>query len=351
MFLHKRIDILRRALPALLLLPTLALAHEGPHDEKDKSQADIEAQLADARARLEAAAREVAELSGQLTGPIMQDYMITGTAAAGMPSRAMLGINLTGEGQAKDGARVQSVTPGGPASDAGLRAGDVIVAIDGENLRNNKDKSSAAALVQHMSKVKPGDKVKLDYVRDGKTSTAEITTEPFGFGRVVMGTPADRVFMMRTPGPLGAVPPVPPMPFRMAFPAANVLDVELGAITPDLGTDFGLDEGVRVVRSPGQSDLKLEDGDVILDIDGRAPQNGAHAMRILGSYQPGEKIAINVLRDRKPVKLSVTVSEHGPMTMPGAGHAMFFEAPVPPPMPEVRPFPKGSPPAEDDGPT
>ena len=59
---------------------------------KRRARPDIEAQLADARARLEAAAREVAELSGQLTGPIMQDYMIAGVA--GMPSRAMLGINL-----------------------------------------------------------------------------------------------------------------------------------------------------------------------------------------------------------------------------------------------------------------
>jgi len=343
--------ILRHALLALALLPMLVLADEAPREEKDKTQADIEAQLADARARLEAAAREVAELSGQLTGPIMQDYMIGGMA--GMPSRAMLGINLGDNGQAKDGVRVQSVTPGGPASAAGLRAGDVIVAIDGENLRNSKDKSSAAALVQHMRSVKAGDKVKVDYVREGKTSSAQITTEAFGFGRFVMGTPADRVFMMRTPGPLSVMPPVPPAPFTMAFPAANVLDMELVAMTPKLGKYFGTDKGVLVVRAPGDSELKLEDGDVILDIDGRAPQNGAHAMRILGSYQPGEKIAINVLRDRKPVKLSVTVSEHGPMSMPAAGHAMFFNEPVPAPIPapEIKPLPKGAPPAESDGPT
>jgi membrane-associated protease RseP (regulator of RpoE activity) len=345
MFLYKR--VLRSALTALVLIPMLSLADEAARDEKDKTQADIEAQLADARARLEAAAREVAELSGQLTGPIMQDYMIGGMA--GMPSRAMLGINLGDDRQAKDGVRVQSVTPGGPASEGGLRAGDVIVAIDGENLRNTKDKSSAAALVQHMRSVKVGDKVKVDYLRDGKTSSAEITTEAFGFGRFVMGAPADRVFMMRTPGPMPGIPTVPPTPFTMAFPAANVLDMELVAMTPKLGKYFGTDKGVLVVRAPGDSELKLEDGDVILDIDGRAPQNGAHAMRILGSYQPGEKIAINVLRDRKPVKLSVTGSEHGPMTMPGAGHAMFFNEPVP--APEIKPLPKGAPPAEVEGPT
>ena len=346
MSLYKRIHIFRRVLLVLALLPALALAAD---DDKEKSQPDIEAQLADARARLEAAAREVAELSGQLTGPIMQDYMIAGVA--GMPSRAMLGINLGDDQQAKEGARVQSVTPGGPASDAGLRAGDVVIGIDGKNLRV-KDKSSAAALVEHMRTVKVGDKVKVDYVRDGKTNSVEITTEAFGAGRFVMGAPGDRVFMMRAPGPLGAVPPVPPTPFTMAFPAANVLDMELVAMTPKLGKYFGTDKGVLVVRAPGDSELKLEDGDVILDIDGRAPQNGAHALRILGSYQPGEKVAINVLRDRKPVKLSVTVSEHGSMAIPSGGNAMWFNAPVPPPA--VRPFPgppKPVPPPQSEGPT
>jgi membrane-associated protease RseP (regulator of RpoE activity) len=345
MFLHKRTHVFRRALLVLALLPGLALAAD---DDKEKGQADIEAQLADARARLEAAAREVAELSGQLTGPIMQDYMIAGVA--GMHSRAMLGINLGDDRQAKEGVPVQSVTPGGPASDAGLRAGDVIIGVDGKNLRS-KDKSSAAALVEHMRTVKVGDKVKVEYLRDGKTNSAEITTEPFGFGRMAMGGPPDRVFMMRAPGLLGAVPAVPPTPFTMAFPAANVLDMELVAMTPKLGKYFGTDKGVLVVRAPGDSELKLEDGDVILDIDGRTPQNGAHALRILGSYQPGEKVAINVLRDRKRVKLSVTVSEHGPMTM-HSGNAMWFNAPVPPP--EVQPFP-GAPkpvsPPQSEGPT
>ena len=345
MSLYKRIHVSRRVLLVLALLPALALAA----DDKEKSQPDIEAQLADARARLEAAAREVAELSGQLTGPIMQDYMVAGVA--GVHSRAMLGINLGDERDAnKEGVRVQSVTPGGPASDAGLRAGDVIVGIDGKNLRN-KDKS-AAALVEHMRTVRIGDKVKVDFVRDGKTNSAEITTEAFGAGPFMMGTPADRVFMMRTPGPFGAVPPMPPTPFTMAFPAANVLDMELVAMTPKLGKYFGTDKGVLVVRAPGDSELKLEDGDVILDIDGRTPQNGAHALRILGSYQPGEKVAINVLRDRKPVKLAVTVSDRGPMTIHGGGNAMWFNAPVPPP--DVKPFP-GAPkpvlPPQSEGPT
>lgn len=65
-----------------------------------------------------------------------------------------------------------------------------------------------------------------------------------------------------------------------------------------------------VVRAP--KDLKLEDGDVILAIDGREATNGSHATRILGSYQPGEKIAIKVMRQQKTVNVEAALPERGP---------------------------------------
>ena len=52
--------------------------------------------------------------------------------------------------------------------------------------------------------------------------------------------------------------------------------------------------------------MKLEDGDVILSIDGRAPESGSHATRILRSYQPGEKVKLRVQRDRKAIDLDST---------------------------------------------
>jgi membrane-associated protease RseP (regulator of RpoE activity) len=356
MFLFKMNQTVAVAIVCAVLMPVWVSARA--EDEKtqvqslDKSQADLEARLADARARLEAAAREVAELSGQLTGPIMQDFMIAG--APGM-HRAMLGINL-GDQASKDGVRVESVTPGGPASDAGLRAGDVIVNVDGMSLRS-KDKPSSAALVEHMRDVKVGDKVKVEYLREGKSHTAEITTEAYGPGRFVMNGMPDRFFTMRVPGPMEpapgipALPPVPPVPFTMAFPAANVLDMQLVAMTPKLGKYFGTEKGVLVVHAPRESQLKLEDGDVILDIDGRVPQNGAHAFRILSSYQPGEKLNINVLRDRKQTKLALTIPERGPVTGPRGAGAVWYEAE--PAERAVKPL-KGvvvAPEPESDGPT
>ncbi len=297
---------------------TMLAGMASPVAAQEKDQAELEARLEAARAKLEAAAREVAELSGELTGPIMEDFLI---ARHGFGRRAMLGINIGGDDEdAKDGVQVQSVTPGGPASDAGLKAGDVIVSIDGKKLRD-AEKSPRAALIAHMRTLKPGDKVKVEYLRDGKSRTAEITSEGM-----------DRAHFMAEPlFGMHAVPGVRTHPFTMGFhgfPGAQFLDMELVTLTAKLGRYFGTEKGVLVVRGPRSPEIKLEEGDVIVDIDGRTPQNGAHAMRILRSYQPGEKVTLNVLRDRKPVKLAVTMPQDAGDGAE-AGASFFFDEPLP----------------------
>jgi S1-C subfamily serine protease len=99
------------------------------------------------------------------------------------------------------------------------------------------------------------------------------------------------------------MPPLNPF-FMVQGPLANM---ELATLTPRLGTYFGTEKGVLVVRSPPDGALKLEDGDVILAIDGRQPTSGSHATRILGSYQPGEKITLRIVRQHKTVDLEATV--------------------------------------------
>ena len=85
--------------------------------------------------------------------------------------------------------------------------------------------------------------------------------------------------------------------------------MELASITPKLGAYFGVTEGVLVVQAPENDAFKLEDGDVLQTIDGRKPEDGAHAMRILRSYKSGEKLNLTVLRQRKPVTLAITMPE------------------------------------------
>jgi S1-C subfamily serine protease len=109
--------------------------------------------------------------------------------------------------------------------------------------------------------------------------------------------------------------------------------MELASITPKLGAYFGVTEGVLVVQAPENDAFKLEDGDVLQTIDGRKPEDGGHALRILRSYKSGEKLNITVLRQRKPMTLAVTMPER-----PEMGDNFMFES-VMPPMPPVPPVP------------
>jgi S1-C subfamily serine protease len=95
------------------------------------------------------------------------------------------------------GALVQEVTPGGPASHAGLRpgkihtdqgvilGGDIIVEVDGERIAKPDDVAAA------ISDNKPGEAVAVKFYRDNKLQTKQIKlgTRPAAFDDQ---TPADQ---------------------------------------------------------------------------------------------------------------------------------------------------------------
>ena len=66
------------------------------------------------------------------------------------------------------GVRLQAVVGGGAAAEAGLRAGDVVIAFDGQPVR------SAAELVRGIQSRKPGDAVPVRAVRDGEESVRTV---------------------------------------------------------------------------------------------------------------------------------------------------------------------------------
>jgi hypothetical protein len=81
---------------------------------------------------------------------------------------------------------------------------------------------------------------------------------------------------------------------------------ELASLSERLGSYFGVKAGVLVVRAGVDSPFKLQDGDVILAVDGREVSTAQQAGRILRSYQPSEKLTLKVQRDRKVQNLEIT---------------------------------------------
>jgi S1-C subfamily serine protease len=78
---------------------------------------------------------------------------------------------------------VQSVTPGGPAEKAGIRAGDITAQLDGQPIQlggdiitriENKAIRTNDDLAAAVADLKRGEKVKVTLVRGGKTRTVEV---------------------------------------------------------------------------------------------------------------------------------------------------------------------------------
>jgi putative serine protease PepD len=93
----------------------------------------------------------------------------------GFATHAVIGVHLdvTYEGQ---GALIgdpthqgQALVPDGPAAKAGLRAGDVITAVDGQRVTGPDE------LVIAIRKHRPGDEITVTYTRGGQTRTAKLT--------------------------------------------------------------------------------------------------------------------------------------------------------------------------------
>jgi S1-C subfamily serine protease len=195
-------------------------------------------------------------------------------------------------------------------------AGDVIVAIDGTDLTGLGPPSPAQRLVEQTREVSPGETIELRVLRDGDYRDLEVVTRQRQAWTVLPTLPA-------TPA-IPATPATPVAPqFRSLAPSGQVRvftpwgafgggawgNLELVPLTPGLGSYFGVDQGLLVIRAAEGSDnnLGFRDGDVIIDIGGREPTSVEHALRILSSFEPGETVRVNIMRDRQRETLEAEV--------------------------------------------
>jgi S1-C subfamily serine protease len=252
--------------------------------------ADAQRELEVAREQLSAAAREVARLSIQANAPavgrVIREFNITGR-------RAMLGINIE---DSVDGVVVAGVSPGGPADESGVETGDVIIAIDAAALSGSDVSSPSEVLIGQMAHVNPGDVVVLNIVRGDEEHDIEVEARVLEaqYFAGAFASPA-------VPFPQGdfRAGGQPPIAFDFTRRIGRWADMELVELTPALGAYFGTDEGVLVVSAPSDDALQLQDGDVILEIGGRTPTSPEHAMRILGSFEPGETLELTIMRNQR----------------------------------------------------
>jgi putative serine protease PepD len=88
--------------------------------------------------------------------------------AGGTVKHSYLGVTVA-DATSGSGARIGCVVSGGPADSAGLKAGDVITAVDGQSI------SGADALTANLGSRVPGAKVTMTIDRNGSTKSIQVT--------------------------------------------------------------------------------------------------------------------------------------------------------------------------------
>jgi serine protease Do len=151
------------------------------------------------------------------------------------------------------GVTISSVVAGSPADQAGLKVGDTITVVDGKKVTKGSD------LVDYIASRKPGTKVQLGFVRNGKTQDTTVTT-------------ADRakLFAARLGEDQGNE--------DESTPKQSKLGITVRKVTPEIADRLDIPSGKGVIVQdvkPGSfaEDVNLARGDIILEIN-KQPVNG-----------------------------------------------------------------------------
>lgn len=233
----------------------------------------------------------------------------SGQGDAPATERAALGINIASGRAAPgpvEGVAIVGVTPGGAADKAGLRADDVLIAIEDVSLTAESMREANKRLLTFMRDVQPGQELQLTYLRGDDIVDTRVVADAFDPGMLPPDFPYRK--NLERLGRRFSDEFIEPLQFRWRH-FGTFAGMELVALTPELGRYFGTDTGLLVVRAPSNDAIGLEDGDVIRSIGERVPNDPGHAMRILRSYEPGEELVIGIVRQQSEREVRLTLPE------------------------------------------
>lgn len=191
----------------------------------------------------------------------------------GKVSRGRLGVGVQDLNQAlaesfglpkPEGALVGTVPPDGPAAQAGLRAGDVIIGLNGEPVRDSKE------LPPRVAELKPGSEARLSVWRDGKEQAFTLKVGE-------LEEPRSQAANDAPDAPRGR------------------LGLAVRPLSPEEQREAGVKNGLLVARVAGPAEKAgIAPGDVVLAVNGQ-PVEGAEQLRELAN-KAGRHVALLVQR-------------------------------------------------------
>jgi S1-C subfamily serine protease len=214
---------------------------------------------------------------------------------------------------------ITRVVPASPAAESGLKTGDFIIAVEGEEVKVEQD------LADIIQSYQPGETITLTVQEPTAEEPREITVtlgeNPDAESLAYLGieylpmpgfmgatTDGGRFFQFQAPVPDEESIPLPQlpedwMPFMHEFPALPEgveQAVVISSVTPE---------------SPAE-DAGLEPGDVVTSIDGEEVSNFDNLSATVLKHEPGDEITLTVYRsgEAEPLEIAVELGEHPEVT-------------------------------------
>jgi len=178
------------------------------------------------------------------------------------------------------GALIHYVCPGSPAEQSGLQSGDIIVAIDGDDISSPKE------LAKYISKISYKQNIMLTVIRNSKKKSYSVTVinNPYG----------------KNSGSSGESNGGKPW-----------FGLNLKNITKEMAEDWGLGikSGVLVVNvyegSPAEKS-GVKKGDIIVEVDGVTIKTYEELLAIVTPLKPGKTISLGLWNNKKKKNISIT---------------------------------------------
>ncbi len=228
------------------------------------------------------------------SGKVVRGYL--GVAAQEISPQMAAALGLPTDNPAKDGALIAAISPGSPAEHAGLKAGDVITAVNGLVVTNPGD------LAADIANVDPQAKADISYLRNGK---------PQDVGVAVTTMPANPDAAFQQNGGGGG---------QSAQPAQGPLGLTLAPLTPDARNQLNLPNNATgavitaVVQNSPADVAGLQPGDLLVGVgatDVNSPTDAVNAIASARKAGTGA-VALRIVRQGQALFVGIDLTGKDP---------------------------------------
>ncbi|WP_223787624.1 PDZ domain-containing protein [Marinicella meishanensis] len=234
-----------------------------------------------------------------------------------------------------NGWEIMSVVPDSGAAEAGIQKGDVVVNIDGQSTAKSGLGLTEFIAMDHQA----GDVSVIEVLRDGQTITMDVTAKVLDSPDIIMELSGDKNWFSSSgqdfkfgTGDLDSlfeglhvdvahldqmVEGLGDHDIRVVttgdhdayFFSGSKMNQWLGSkhhfstVTESLGKYFGTSQGVLVLEVDQDNKLGLQDGDVILSINGQDVKSPKDVVKIMSQFKADESFEIEIIREKETLYL------------------------------------------------